>query len=249
MADAGVPQGLPPNVATLLSEFLTAAQAAYSSDLASVVLYGSAAEGRMGPASDVNLLLVLRAHSAEAGARLREPFLAAEAAVRLRAMFVLESELASVAELFAQKFADIRRRHRVIFGRDLISGIRISRSAQIFRLRQVLMNLALRLREASIARSGRSVQVSRILADALGPLRASAATLLELEGAKSGDAMAALQTVAETCGPQSGAVIAQLIETHAGREITGDPGDVLFQVSELARCMFERANRLRQEQP
>jgi predicted nucleotidyltransferase len=243
-ADGSTLQGLPPNVATLLSEFLKAAQTAYSSDLVSVVLYGSAAEGRMGPASDVNLLLVVRAHSAEAGARLRDPFLAAEAAIRLRAMFVLESELASVAELFGQKFADIRRRHRVVFGKDVISGIKIPRPAEIFRLRQVLMNLALRLREASIARSGRSTQVSRILADALGPLRASAATLLELEGAKAGDAMAALQSVAEASAPQSGAVIAQVVAAHAGREMTADPQSVLFQVSELAGRMFERANRL-----
>src|SRR5258708_19550266 len=86
-ADGSTLQGLPPNVATLLSEFLKAAQAAYSSDLVSVVLYGSAAEGRMGPASDVNLLLVVRAHSAEAGAPLRGPFFAAWAAVPPRALF------------------------------------------------------------------------------------------------------------------------------------------------------------------
>src|SRR5258708_14693469 len=109
-ADGSTLQGLPPNVATRLSEFLKAAQTAYSSDLVSVVLYGSAAEGRMGPASDVNLLLVVRAHSAEAGNRLRDPFLAAEAAVRLRAMFVLESGLASGAALFGQKFARTSRR-------------------------------------------------------------------------------------------------------------------------------------------
>lgn len=247
MADGTALQGLPPNVATLLSEFLKAAQAAYSSDLVSVVLYGSAAEGRMGPASDVNLLLVVRAHSAEAGAKLREPFLAAEAAIRLRAMFVLESELASVAELFGQKFADIRRRHRVIFGEDPISGIMIPRPAQVFRLRQVLMNLSLRLREGSIARSGRAPQAMRILADAMGPLRASAATLLELEGVRPADAMAALQSVAEACGPRSPAVVADLIAAHAGREVTTDPQSALFQVSELAGCMFERADRLKQE--
>ena len=52
MAEAGILQGLPPNVATLLSEFVKAAHAAYSSDLVSVVLYGSAAKGRMRPASE-----------------------------------------------------------------------------------------------------------------------------------------------------------------------------------------------------
>src|SRR5258708_29152005 len=102
-ADGSTLQGLPPNVATLLSEFLKAAQTAYSSDLVSVVLYGSAAEGRMGPASDVNLLLVVRAHSAEAGAPLRHPFLPAEAAVPPRAGVVPGSELASLAALLGHK--------------------------------------------------------------------------------------------------------------------------------------------------
>ncbi|MBZ5523422.1 MAG: nucleotidyltransferase domain-containing protein [Acidobacteriia bacterium] len=243
-ADGLALQGLPANVVTLLSEFLRASQAAYSSDLVSVVLYGSAAEGKMGPGSDVNLLLVLKSFPREAAGKIRGPFLAAEAAIKLRAMFLREDELGQAAELFGQKFADIRRRHRILAGKDVISGISIPRPAEIFRLKQILMNLTLRLRESCVARNGRPEQVARVLADALGPLRAASATLLELEGAKAPDATAALQSVAASFGPESAAAVEQMLVAHARRVLPADGQDVLFHVAEFTERLCERARRL-----
>ncbi len=184
MADSTVVrlQGLPDSVERALSAFLTAARESLSDDLVAAVLFGSAAEGKLAPTSDVNLLLVLRAFVPERINKVRDAYLAAEAAVKLRAMFVLEDELAAAAELFAQKFADILRRHRIVFGKDVFASLAIPRAAEIFRLRQVLMNLVLRLRESYVGRGHRPEQVRAILADAFGPLRAACATLLELEG-------------------------------------------------------------------
>src|SRR5215475_10519335 len=172
-------QGLPSNVASVLSSFLTAARDAFADDLVSAVVLGSAAEGQLGPTSDVNLLLVLRTFAPDKIAQMRDAFLTAEAAIKLRAMFVLENELSMAAEFFAQKFADILRRHKVVLGKDVMAALRVARPAEIFRLRQVLLNLVLRLREACVARGHRPEQVQRILADTFGPLRAACATLLE----------------------------------------------------------------------
>ncbi|HWZ44990.1 MAG TPA: nucleotidyltransferase domain-containing protein [Candidatus Saccharimonadales bacterium] len=237
-------QGLPPNVVTLLSEFLKTAQAAYSSDLVSAVLYGSAAEGKMGPGSDVNLLLVLTSFTPKAAGEIRDSFLTAEAAIKLRVMFVREDELGLAAEMFGQKFADIRRRHRILLGKDVISGVVIPRTAQIFRLQQVLLNLTLRLREACVARIGRPEQVTRVLADTVGPLRAASATLLELEGTKSPDATEALRSVFASFGPGSEAVLGRLMAAHDQRALPSDAQDTLFQVAELTSRLCERAQRL-----
>jgi len=184
MAESSVAslEGLPSNVATVLSAFLTAARNDLAADLISAVLFGSAAEGKLGPTSDVNLLLVLRTFAPDKIRRLRDAFLTAEAAIKLRVMFVLEDELASAAELFAQKFADMLRRHRTIFGKDVLGSLKVARQSEVFRLRQILLNLVLRLRESCIARGQRPEQIARILADMFGPLRAACATLLELEG-------------------------------------------------------------------
>src|SRR5258708_2030395 len=142
---AGV-DGLPAPVAAMLDMFLASAREALSSDLVSAVLFGSAAEGRLGPTSDVNLLLVLRDFAPARIGRMRDVLLTAEAAIKLRVMFLLESEVTSAAEFFAQKFADILRRHRTIYGADVLTALKAPRHAEIFRLKQILLNLTLRLR-------------------------------------------------------------------------------------------------------
>jgi predicted nucleotidyltransferase len=244
MADAAQLDGLPAPVAAVLSDFLDTARDALSVDLVSAVLFGSAADGRLAPTSDVNLLLVLRAFSPEKMARLRDALLAAEAAIKLRVMFLLEDELSSAAEFFAQKFADILRRHRTVLGKDVLASLAIPRHAEIFRLRQILLNLVLRLRDAYVTRGHRPEQAARILADALGPLRAACATLLALEGEPFTDSGAAFQSVAGSFGAESSDAAARILTAHAGSPTELPGAQALFETIALATKVSERAARL-----
>jgi predicted nucleotidyltransferase len=237
-------EGLPSNVAPVLSAFLTAARDALADDLVSAVLFGSAVEGQLGPASDVNLLLVLGAFAPDRVAQMRDAFLTAEAAIKLRTMFLLEDELPTAAEFFAQKFADILRRHKTVYGKDVLTSLKVARPAEIFRLRQILLNLILRLREACVARGHRPEQVVRILADTFGPLRAASATLLELEGAPNTDSSAALAAVAASSGPQSSDALARMVAAHEGKFLGADTADALFQALALVMQVSQRAARL-----
>lgn len=236
-------EGVPANVATVLSRFVSAVNETYSSDLVSVVLYGSAAEGRLTSTSDVNLLVVLRAFHREKTDRIRDSFQTTQAAINLQAMFLLEDEVSSASELFAQKFADILRRHKVIFGIDLLANIKIDRTDKIFRLRQVLLNLALRLRVSYIARGRRPEQVARILAETSGPLRAAAATLLELEGSPLTDANTALESAAGVFA-QGKKIVADLLAARSTEAKAEGSGELLFQVIELIKHFSDRAQRL-----
>jgi predicted nucleotidyltransferase len=241
-------EGLPGNVAIVLSAFLAAARNDLAADLVSAVLFGSAAEGKLGPTSDVNLLLVLRTFAPDKVGPLRDAFLTAEAAIKLRVMFVLEDEVSSAAELFAQKFADILRRHRTVFGKDVLGPLKVARQSEVFRLRQILLNLVLRLREAYVARGQRPEQVAHILADTFGPLRAACATLLELEDQPASDSTAALASVAASFGAQGADAAAQLLSAHEGAPLRSSSGthtdDALFQVLALTMQIFQRAARL-----
>src|SRR5262245_44573716 len=138
MAESGVARldGLPSNVVAILTDFVGAARDALGDDLVAVVLFGSAAEGRLRASSDVNLILVLRGFDPGKLSHLSGSRLAAQAAIQLQTMVLLESEIAAAVECFAQKFADILRRHRVIFGTDVFAATSVPRSAEIFRLRQ-----------------------------------------------------------------------------------------------------------------
>jgi predicted nucleotidyltransferase len=84
-----------------------------AASLLSVVLFGSAAEGKLRATSDVNLILVLSAFEQVKVDPLRQPLRIAQAAIKLQPMFLLKAELPRAARSFAPKFADILRR-RVI---------------------------------------------------------------------------------------------------------------------------------------
>ena len=250
---------LPTNVSSVLGTFIAAAKKAFGDDLLSVVLYGSGAEGKLRPTSDVNLILVLARFERVQADHLREPLRLAEAAIKLRTMFLLEDELKPASQAFAVKFADIARRRLVLYGDDPFASISVSRNDAIFRLQQTLLNLTLRLRETYIARSLREEQLASVIADAAGPLRSCAFALLELEGsAAASSPKEALEQVA--------ASLARAVERRdladAGADATGHlqlitdarqrqplpPGaaaPALFYLIELAQAMWTRTTQLK----
>lgn len=175
---------LPAQVSRLLKEFIESAQSAFATDLKSIMLFGSAAEGRLRATSDVNLILLLSQFNQRGAEAMREPLRVAQAAIRLSPMFILEAELPAAITAFAEKFSDILRRRRILFGDDPLVGVTIPREVVIARLNQVLLNLVLRLRETYVMRGLREEQLALAVADAAGPLRSTSATLLELQGQK-----------------------------------------------------------------
>lgn len=235
--------GLPANVAGILANLVGEARDALGSDLVSVVLFGSAVEGRLSETSDVNLILVLAAFDAGKLKEISDTVQAAEAAVQLQAMFLLESEIPAAMHCFAVKFADILRRHRLLFGKDVFATRQVAREPEIFRLRQILLNLTLRLREAYVSRGQHARQVAHVLAETLGPLRAAAATLLELEGKAVSDSGAAFAVVAASCGAAGEAAVSSLFAAHERRPLA-DPQEALVQTIDLVGCIASRAAQL-----
>ena len=237
----------PETTAHAVANFVDAAQQAFGDDLRSVVLYGSGAEGRLRASSDVNLLLVLSAFDRKKADAIRSQFAAADSAVRLRAMFLLQSEIQPASESFAQKFSDILRRHRVLFGADPFAGVTIPRSSVIWRLKQVLLNLTLRLREAYIDHGTAPEQISAIIADSAGPLRSCAATIQTLEGQPAVHPKEALiNFVASLNEPGWDEVLARISETRERELLSPDVADeTLFRLIELAERLRARVDALR----
>src|SRR5262245_33428971 len=173
---------LPANVSRVLATLVEAAAAALGQTLRSIILFGSAAENRLRSTSDVNVLILVTRFDPVAVDALHGTLQQGHAAVRLAVMWLTEEEFPSAGESFAVKFADIARRHRVLHGTDPFEGFRISRQSAITRVRQVLLNLVLRLRASYALERDREERLAVLIADAAGPLRASAAELLELQG-------------------------------------------------------------------
>jgi predicted nucleotidyltransferase len=240
-------QDLPAVSGAAVATFVTAAHRVFGDDLRSIILYGSAAEGRLRPTSDINLVLVLSSFDPAKATAIRPQFSFAESAGRLTAMFLLESEIASAVELFAQKFSDILRRHRVLFGPDPFAGISVPRSAEIWRLKQVLLNLTLRLREAYVEYGSTPERISRLIADSAGPIRSCAATLSELEGKAAISPKEALADFARSLtDPGWEEVLKHISETRERTLLAPDVADTtVLRLVELATRLRTRAEALR----
>ena len=177
-----MPPPLPEEIQRHLDVFVAAAQTAFGDDLAAAVLFGSAADGQVRATSDVNLLLLLKRFTPQTADALRGSLRLAHAAIDLQVMFLLESELTQAADAFAVKFADIIARHRVLLGVDPFASLHTSRDAMLRRLRQVLLNQQVRMRERYMLLSLNEEQLAGAIADAAGPLRSAAASLAQLDG-------------------------------------------------------------------
>lgn len=243
--EISIPNNLPDNVASRLVEFIQGARSILGTDLVSIVLYGSAAEGKLRATSDVNLILVLSKFDQTKAKDLGKPFQVAHAAIDLKAMYLLDSEISQAAEAFANKFTDIFHRHKVVYGTDPFANISISRGAKITRLKQVLLNLMLRLRETLISDFQYESQLVLAIADSAGPIRSSAATILELEGKSTNSPKEALeQLVISFPGNQWKAILESISQARETQELSGQAEYVIINLIELLKLMFERVNKL-----
>ena len=90
------------------------------------------------------------------------------------------------------------------------------------RVQQVLLNLTLRLREMYVERSLREEQAALTLAEVAGPLRTSAAAILELERGESNAPKEALETVVRELGREDlAALLPHLSEAREQRALPG----------------------------
>ncbi len=239
-------EDLPDASGDAVAAFVNAARQVFRDELRSVVLYGSAAEGRLRSTSDINLVLVFSSFDPAKAKDIRSQFSYAESASRITVMFLLESEVASAVELFAQKFSDIVRRHRVLFGSDPFAGHSVPRSAEIRNLKQVLLNLTLRLREAYVEYGSTPERISRLIADTAGPIRSCAASLSKLEKNMAIPPKKALADFAESLGDTSwDETLARVSQTRDRTLLSAEVADViLLRLIELAMHLRARVEAL-----
>ena len=227
---------LPADIAATLEEFRAKSAETFGDSLKSVLLFGSAAEGRLRATSDVNIVMVFSHLDLDRVKAWRSQVELLVAAIDLQPLILLEDEIAAAAEAFAVKYFDILHRRRVLHGTDPFATLRISDEALQRRVSQVLLNLTLRLRHTLLL--GNDAARARALVDAIGPLRASAVALLELTRQPRGEPREALLSFASKHGATA------LIEQIQALRISGDP-----VVADSTRLLGELIAFIRAIQP
>jgi predicted nucleotidyltransferase len=225
---------LPGDVVDALDEFASVSIDTFGDTLKSILLFGSAAEGRMRATSDVNVLMVFSSIDVARVEAWRAQVESLAAAIDLKPLVLLEDEIAAAAEAFAVKYFDILHRRRVLHGMDPFATLSISKEALGRRVQQVLLNLALRLRQSLLLHNDHAR--TRDLVDAVGPMRASAVALRELSGLPALPPKEALLDLASTHGAK--ALVERMQELREkGDPVTPESMRLLAQLIDFARVI------------
>jgi len=130
----------------LLGEFVQKLRAAAGDNLTSVVLYGSAAEGEFHPNySDVNLLCVVRDTAFSSLSKIAGAVEWWRKKKHHPPLVLTEKELKDTADVFSIEFIDMKQRHRILYGSDVLQDLSVPmhlhRSQLEYELREKLFLL------------------------------------------------------------------------------------------------------------
>lgn len=110
----------------LISEFVEKIKTAAGANLVSVILYGSGAEGEFHPEySDLNLLCVLRDASFGSLSKIADVVEWWRGKKHHPPLVLTPGELKASADTFSIEFVDMKQRHRLLHGEDVLSGLNV----------------------------------------------------------------------------------------------------------------------------
>lgn len=236
-SNVSLPKGLPDAVAEWISRTARALIESFGADLQSLILFGSAADGRMRASSDVNLLVVVHRLEAAALDRASAALQTAHAAVELNAMFLLVSELGLATDSFAVKFEDILHRRALIHGEDPFVGLKVPRAVLARQVRQLLLNIALRLRTQYALHRDHAEVLAAVIADNAAPLRRCAQAILELRGDSCAGPKECLEKLASELDP---GFAADLLALSTARSELSLPGEAARRLALRLASLAER---------
>ncbi|MGQ9477766.1 MAG: hypothetical protein ACUVRH_04665 [Candidatus Bipolaricaulia bacterium] len=173
---------LDPRTEGLLNSFTREVRELYGDDLLAVILYGSAVGPEYIPGvSDLNLLVVLK----EVGPRqLAKGFkyVARWRKSRLNPLFLDPSYIESSLDSFPIEFLEMKERHLLLWGEDLLEGLEVPRENLRLQCEQELKGKWLKLRQAYLETAGDARELRRLLIASLSPFAVVLSALLRLKG-------------------------------------------------------------------
>lgn len=153
---------------SLLNQLVDRLKKAYGGGLVSVVLYGSAAADDHQPKfSDLNVLCVLNQVTRRELGSSEEVFGWWRERGNPSPLLLTESEMAASTDCFPMEFTDIRRYHRVLFGKDVVSTLEVDSRFYRAQVEQELRAKLFRLRQKAAGMLSDPDLLRRLLADSI----------------------------------------------------------------------------------
>lgn len=170
----------------MLDQLVDRLRKAYGDRLVSIVLYGSAASGDHHPKfSDFNILCVVRAIGPRELGDGEEIFRWWREQGSPAPLLLTEAEVATSTDCFAIEFLDIKQQHRLLYGKDVISGLTVDRSFYRAQVEHDLRAKMLRLRQKASGMLSDPDLLRRLLVDSVSTFAVLFRHALALHGAEA----------------------------------------------------------------
>ncbi len=148
-----------------LNELVSRLKEAAGKNLESVVLYGSAARGDFHPGtSDLNTLCTLVSIDVNELQRLAPVVSWWTQEVKEPApLFFLTEEIQNSTDVFAIESLDVKRSHRVLFGKDVVANLEIPMNLHRVEVERDLRELLLKLRQHVLHAGRNEMELTAVL--------------------------------------------------------------------------------------
>lgn len=152
----------------LLNAMVERLKTAAGDNLKSVILYGSAATGEFQKGySDLNLLCVFEKLDAQVLMKVSEPVRWWVKQGQPLPLVFTRSGLEGSADVFAIELHDIKLKHRVLYGEDVLAGLEVPMHLHRVELERELRTNLLRLRENYLLAAGDRKRVLALMVDSI----------------------------------------------------------------------------------
>jgi len=147
-----------------LNEFIKNLRATFGERLSSVFLYGSCAvEDCSRTFSDINLMVIikdLRALDLKNAHKFSEKY---TKGAKYLPIFMDKEEWLNSCDVYPIEYSDIKARHKIVHGENLIEGLNIEKKYLRLQCEQETKNLLIRLRQTYLAKSTDTKSIKNLI--------------------------------------------------------------------------------------
>ena len=152
----------------LISEFVEKIRAAAGPNLVSVILYGSGAEGEFHEQySDLNLLCVLRDASFASLSKIADVVAWWREKKHHPPLVLTPADLRTSADVFSIEFVDMKQRHRVLHGEDVLGSLDVPMTLHRSQLEYELREKLFLLRQHLLVSGSNEKQLWEVMLNSL----------------------------------------------------------------------------------
>lgn len=204
----------------VLGELVKRLEEFAGANLELVILYGSAARPDGRTAANLNVLATLGSLSVAELARVAPTVRWWTSQERQPApLFFTAEELRRSADVFAIELVDMQQAHRVLFGKDVVSGITVPMNLHRVQVEHELRTLLLKLRQSFLLAAGNDSELMAVMARSVSSTAALLRHALIAYGeAPRGTPGEIAARVAALTGAEAGALATwmEIRQEHAG---------------------------------